>query len=403
MLRTTDLEYHLPEGLIATTPAEPRDSARMMVVRRDGQLIEHAHVRDLARFLRRGDLMVMNQTRVIPARLEGKRIDTAGRISGLFLAARTGLNNDGGRQWVVFVKARRQRPGVVLELWDHHDQACGVSIRLVERSSDEDGAWVVDVLCENEELRASSDEALLARVGRTPLPPYILAARKHAGIDVKESYDRERYQTVYAREKGGEAGPSSGEAGSVAAPTAGLHLTPELFERLERVGVSRAEVTLHVGTGTFKTVETEFVEQHAMHSEWCSMSQSVASVIRRVREGGDGNAGRVVCVGTTSARTVESYAVCDAVGWPESMSTRILITPGYPWRWTDGMLTNFHLPRSTLLAMIGSLFCGERGPDGTMSEEARAVGIARLKALYEIAVREGYRFFSYGDAMLVLP
>jgi S-adenosylmethionine:tRNA ribosyltransferase-isomerase len=201
---------------------------------------------------------------------------------------------------------------------------------------------------------------------------------------VPDTFDRERYQTVFASQNAAVGGGS----GSVAAPTAGLHLTPLLLEQLGQQGVGRAEVTLHVGTGTFKPVETEFVEQHPIHSERCSMSESTVQAILKTRQEG----GRVVCVGTTAARAIETYAQIAERGepLPESIDTRILISPGYRWRWVDAMLTNFHLPQSTLLAMVGSLFESSGGLD-------------RLKDVYAQAIRERYRFFSYGDAMLVLP
>jgi S-adenosylmethionine:tRNA ribosyltransferase-isomerase len=228
-------------------------------------------------------------------------------------------------------------------------------------------------------------------VGLPPLPPYILAARKKQGESETRQSDFDRYQTVYAR-----------EFGSVAAPTAGLHFTPELLAKLDAAHVRRADVVLHVGSGTFKPVKAEHVEEHEMHSEWCSLPHGVRRQIVATHRSAATPRPRVICVGTTTARTVESYAGLEAgVGgdmtdhlWPASMDTRLLITPGYAWRWTDGLLTNFHLPRSTLLAMVGSL----------LEDPARAgSGVERLRRLYGVALERGYRFFSFGDAMLILP
>lgn len=388
MLPTSALEYELPETLIATRAAEPRDSARLMVVSRgdEGEPV-HACVSDLPGFLRAGDLLVFNTTRVIPARLVGRRRDTDGRIEGLFLsedAAQPG-------RWVLLVRAKRAKPGVVLDLMGT-DGSIDASLRLIEPVDDEPGAWAAELIDPN-----APTLEVLARVGRTPLPPYILKARRAAGIDVGDAQDRERYQTVYA-------GRSTG---SVAAPTAGLHFTPALLGRLATLGVERADVVLHVGSGTFRPVETRYLEQHRMHAEHCEVaSDAWASIMNARREGR-----RVIAVGTTTARTLESYALClegllppagppgpsshatprltsPSPVHPTSVNTSLLIAPGYRWRVVDGMLTNFHLPRSTLLAMVGALFDD---------------GLPRLIALYRSAVERAYRFYSYGDAMLVLP
>lgn len=418
MLRTDALDYHLPEDRIATRPAEPRDSARLMVVSRsDTGLLEHVHVRDIGSFLRSRDLLVVNSTRVVCARLEGARVDTNGRVTGLWLgsAAEYGhVGGEGGRRWVVMLGGARLREGVVVRVVA--PGAVGVGrdeavLKLIAREPSEAGAWLVEV----EAAWAGAemmDAQILERIGSTPLPPYILKARERgvggggeAGLESEaapsvsdESYDRGRYQTVYAQGVGEVGKKVDGEGASVAAPTAGLHFTAGLLAALREKGVERAEVTLHVGTGTFRTVETEFVEQHRMHTERCSMDAGVVGeVLKRKAEGG-----RVICVGTTSARTVESYArewaresggACSGGGLPGMLATDILITPGYAWRWTDGLMTNFHLPKSTLMAMVGSLL--EDGQAGA--------GIDRLKRLYGVAIERGYRFYSYGDAMLVLP
>ncbi len=363
MLRTSDLDYDLPQELIATTAVEPRDSARLLVVSRsDSSRLEHRRVRDLPSLLRAGDCLVFNSTRVVPARLVGRRADTGGRVEGLCLHPPAGT----AEEWVAMLQGKSLRAGVTVELLDASERACGVTLELAAKA-EERGAWAVRVRGAPGETGA----AALERAGWTPLPPYILKARRSAGMTVGDSTDRERYQTVYAR-----------APGSVAAPTAGLHFTAGLLESLARTGVERVDVTLHVGTGTFLPVSAEFVEQHGMHSEWCGMSSGACAAVEAARAGGR----RVICVGTTSARTVESFAAARPMG--EAMETRLLITPGYAWRWTDGLLTNFHLPRSTLLAMVAALFPG---------------GVERVREIYAAAIAARYRFYSFGDAMLILP
>ena len=375
MLRTADLDYDLPQSSIATRPAEPRDSARLMVVRiGDASFVEHRVVRELPEILAEhrettGPVrMVFNTTRVLPARFEGVRADSGGRVQGLYLGP--GPEPD---TWIAMIKARRFRPGARIDLDSTGFAGDGIWIELVERSSgDAAGAWVVRV-----HGGANADAAeILERTGRTPLPPYILAARKEQQLAIDDAEDRDRYQTVYA----------SGDARSVAAPTAGLHFTPGLLDRLTSAGVARTDVTLHVGPGTFKPVESDTVEQHPMHSEWCSMGASAVDEVRSTAGAG----GTVLAVGTTSARALESYGRI-APDRPEFLETDILITPGHRWAWTGAMLTNFHLPRSTLMAMIAA----------RLGDDASAVD--RLCSLYRTAVADGYRFYSYGDAMLILP
>lgn len=360
MLRTDELDYELPEAAIATAPAEPRDSARLMVTRRGGMEASHGRVSALPGWLRAGDLVVFNTTRVLHARIEGVRADTGGRVEGLYLGDATRPGS-----WRVLLRGKRMKPGIDVTIGG------GVTLRLVEPDGAELGAWVV----EPSDTRPAA--VVLTEAGLTPLPPYILKARRHAGLATNDRTDEGRYQTVYAR---------LDQAGSVAAPTAGLHFTPELLAHLDAMGVERAEVVLHVGTGTFRPVEAEVVEQHPMHAERCSMSAGAVEVVMRARREGR----RVIAVGTTTARTLESYAQALEGGGPvpATLDTRILITPGYRWRWVDGLLTNFHLPRSTLMAMVGSLLEG---------------GVPRLKELYATALAGGYRFYSFGDAMLLLP
>lgn len=434
-LRTSDLDYDLPEGAIATAPAEPRDAAKLMVLwRSEPGRIEHATVRDLPRFLRRGDLLVVNQTRVLRARLLGTRVDTGGKVQGLYLGnARThegriqqgaeavGREGEFRRRWVVMLQGKSMRPGVVVRMVGAESaQGATVDLRLVERDASEHAAWIVEVINGDagDMPGPEGDAAVLERVGWTPLPPYILKARTQRGETGDEGYDRARYQTVFAQgaasapasapaPKQDEPGSGPGDVGSVAAPTAGLHLTERVMADLEGGGVTRAAVTLHVGSGTFKPVEAQTLAEHRMHTEWCSMGVPARRAIAMARGvGGSGGvvgvgaAGRVICVGTTSARTVEAFAMAeergevsaDGGGW---LATDILIEPGYRWRWTDGLLTNFHLPRTTLLAMVASILGGP-GEDGPAS-------LARLKGAYAEALARGYRFFSYGDAMLILP
>ncbi len=413
MLPTAELEYDLPPGAIATHPATPRESAKLMVVSRvTGEIVEHTTVRELPRFLRPGDCLVLNTTRVLPARLEGNREDTGGKVGGLY------LRSAGHDDWEVAAPHMQERPRAWVLLMQGKSLRAGVRVRfgdlilhLIAKYAPEAGAWLAAPV----NIRLDeSDLDVLERIGLTPLPPYILKARKAAeelatgegqhNITPQEqdSIDRERYQTVYAAHNNNDSQTTSltsgtdPTVGSVAAPTAGLHLTPPLLAELTSRGVVRADVTLHVGTGTFKTVETPFVEQHPMHTETCRMSHVCYNYIQATRAA----KARVICVGTTSARTIESFARADHQHLfaqspvttdpsPDpTLDTNLLITPGYPLAWIDGLLTNFHLPRSTLLALVGAMLPG---------------GVPQLKSLYAQALEHKYRFFSYGDAMLLLP
>jgi S-adenosylmethionine:tRNA ribosyltransferase-isomerase len=384
VLRTSDLDYDLPESAIATEPANPRDAARLMVIdRTGGEAREHTIVRELPRLLRKGDVMVFNATRVLQARLVGRREDSGGKVEGLFLSA-----SGDGREWTALLRAKKVRENTKIRLIDERGDDTNVTLVPLWRDTNENGAWVVGVrvvgAASTESSTLLDPAALLDRVGHTPLPPYILKAREHTQEPVERASDRDRYQTVYAKQQG-----------SVAAPTAGLHFTPELLARLDALGVERVEVTLHVGTGTFKPVEVDIVEEHPMHSEWCSMSAAAVERVRRAKAEGR----RVIGVGTTSVRTLESYSLAmekhetgaSAANVPASLDTKLLITPGYRYRWSDGMLTNFHLPRSTLLAMVGAL----------MSDQD-TLGMQRLIARYREAIEKGYRFYSFGDAMLIV-
>ncbi|TVQ62248.1 MAG: tRNA preQ1(34) S-adenosylmethionine ribosyltransferase-isomerase QueA [Phycisphaerales bacterium] len=389
---TEALEFELPSSLIATRAVEPRDAARMLVCKRsDPGFLEHRRVSDLPAVLAStrkagSDLLVCNTSRVAMARFLGVREDTGGKVQGLYLRASGAAAPPGAAAvWVVLLKARRFREGSPVRLLGRDGSRTPVVLRLLHREADEPGGWHVAV--EVEAGAAFGAGEVLERYGLPPLPPYILSARRQRGEAESEAADDERYQTVYAER---------GRTGSVAAPTAGLHFTSELLEKLAASGVDRANVVLHVGSGTFKPIEAGVVEDHDMHEERCSMSgEAVASVVR-TREAG----GRVIAVGTTSARTLESYALAMGNGGaaPAELGTRLLITPGtHRWRWVDGLLTNFHLPRSTLLAMVAALLEPEGAPAGSRA------GLERLLGLYREAIAREYRFFSYGDAMLVLP
>jgi len=335
---TRDFDYELPPERIAQHPA-PRGASRLLVLDREGPE-RHRHVRDLPDLLHSGDLLVINDTRVIPARLFGRRAG-GGQIEILL----TGKAED--REWDALVKpGRRARPGTVFTLDE------GLTAEVIEK--EETG---------RHRLRFSEPiEPHLERLGHMPLPPYIQRE--------DEAEDRERYQTVWAK-----------NPGAIAAPTAGLHFTRELLDQLAAAGIEIAEVTLHVGLGTFKPVTAERVEDHRMETERWQVSESAANAIHRTRERG----GRVVAIGTTVVRTLESAALA---GGGEvragSGATELFITPGFQFRVVDVLLTNFHLPKSTLLMLV-SAFAGKE----------------RVLAAYKEAIRESYRFYSYGDAMLV--
>lgn len=378
MLRVADLDYELPESAIAAEPASPRDSARLMVIDRAAGRIEHLHVRDLPGLLRPSDLLVRNTTRVLPARFRGVRMDTGGKAEGLYLHDEDPTAGDPAPRCRVLLKMRRHAPGARIALFDRTGADSGVSLELLRRAETDEaeadsGAWIVRVHGPHADW--------LSRVGLMPLPPYILGARRRAGLGVADERDRADYQTVFAAEPAeARARP---EHGSVAAPTAGLHFTLDLLRRIAAAGVALADVVLHVGLGTFKPVETEFVEQHPMHAEWCTVPRQTADAIDAARSA----RGRIVGIGTTASRTLESFASTDDMRATGSRVTRLLITPGYRFRHVDALLTNFHLPRSTLMAMAAALLPG---------------GAAQLRDLYSEALARGYRFYSYGDAMLIV-
>ncbi|MBL4808469.1 MAG: tRNA preQ1(34) S-adenosylmethionine ribosyltransferase-isomerase QueA [Phycisphaerales bacterium] len=378
-MRTDELDFDLPESLIATTPAVPRDSSRLLVVSiSDPDRMEDRVFTDLPGLLLPDDLLVFNRSSVMPARFRGSNIETGGAVEGLYLHDAPG-STAARPMWVAYVKTKRPRVGRRAGLVDAGGRPTQIVVEFVEPFlSEGPGAWVLAV---EGGLGMGSFE-ILNSVGGTPLPPYILSQRKARDEHIDDASDRASYQTMYA---------DLDDPGSVAAPTAGLHFTDRVMSGLSERGVSTSEVVLHVGAGTFKPIDAERLEDHDMHSERCSMGSSAG-----LFEHGKLKNGRVFAVGSTSARTLESFAGVQESGGgiKEPIDTRILISPGYDWRWVDGMVTNFHLPRSTLIAMVASML------DVVGSQKS---GIERVREIYAHAIHNEYRFFSYGDAMLILP
>jgi S-adenosylmethionine:tRNA ribosyltransferase-isomerase len=341
-MKTADFDYHLPPESIAQTPVEPRDASRLLVLKTDTGKLEHAIFRDIGLFLNPGDLLVINRTRVIPARIFARK-STGGRVEILLL--------------------RRED----LLIWECLVGGKGLSVGRIITIENGPGAEIVEVLeGSRRRLRfAEPIEPYFPRVGHVPLPPYI-----HAPLQ-----DPERYQTVFAR-----------EPGSVAAPTAGLHFTPRLVAELKSQGVQFAELTLHVGLDTFAPVSEQTPEEHQIHTEWCELPQAAADAINNTRYSG----GRIIAVGTTSVRTLESAAKAASIVDRTSSviqysgNTNLYITPGYEFKLVDAMITNFHLPKSTLIMLV-SAFAGRE----------------RILHAYETAMQQGYRFYSFGDAMFI--
>ncbi len=343
-MRVDLFDFELPPERIALRPARPRDSARMLVVEGGADLFADRSVRDLPARLRRGDVLVFNDTKVIPAQLEGRRGEA--RI-GATLHKRIDL-----RRWQAFVRnAKRLREGdTILFPQD---------VAAVAETRHADGSWTLAFAGEE------PVEVLLERAGTMPLPPYI------AGKRPTDEADRADYQTIFAREEG-----------AVAAPTAALHFTPDLLAALDEAGISRETLTLHVGAGTFLPVKADDTGEHRMHSEWGRIDPATAERLNAARAAG----GRVIAVGTTSLRLLESATGEDGVIRPFAGDTDIFITPGYRFRAIDGLMTNFHLPKSTLFMLVSAL-----------------MGLERMQAAYAHAIRHDYRFYSYGDASLLLP
>jgi S-adenosylmethionine:tRNA ribosyltransferase-isomerase len=339
-MKTSDFDYHLPESSIAQTPAQPRDASRLLVLNRESGNLEHKIFRDVVSYLRPNDLLVLNQTRVIPARIFAKK-ETGGKVELLLLRRRDAL------MWESLVGGKGLRVGTKMQI--------------------EDGpqAEILEILEGSERLIKFSEpvEPYFSKVGNVPLPPYI-----HEKLS-----DPERYQTVFAK-----------EPGSAAAPTAGLHFTSQLLEDIKAKGVKIAYVTLHVGLDTFAPVTEDAPQEHKIHTEWCELTQETANLINQTRASG----GRVVAVGTTSVRTLESAGRNLDTGNQISAfrgPTDIYILPGYQFKVVDVMITNFHLPKSTLIMLV-SAFAGRE----------------KILDTYETAIKEGYRFYSFGDAMLII-
>lgn len=366
-MRTDELDYDFDPSLVATTPAEPRDAARLMVVSRSRGTIQHRTVRDLATILGKGDELVVNATSVLRARLSLVDHARGRETEGLLLepSAEVPL-------WRVLVRqAKRFEAGVRLALRDGHGREHGDAIELVRR---DDEAWLARVVAGP---AGGGIAEVLERSGQTPLPPYILKARRDQRIEVDDDLDRAEYETVYAK---------ASARGSVAAPTAGLHFTADLLQALASRGVGRHELILDVGAGTFKPVESDTLEAHDMHAERFMVPREALAMIAGAAAARTAGAKRIVAVGTTTVRALESLPdPLPAADSDFEAITRILISPGFQWRFTDILMTNFHLPRSTLLALVGS-FCG----------------MELMREAYATAVRERYRFYSYGDAMLIV-
>lgn len=344
-------DYHLPEELIARRPLPRRDESRLLVLDREQREIAHAAIHELPSYVRQGDCVVMNNTRVVPARLLGQRTRTGGKWEGLY------LETTAEGAWHIIGQCRgRLEPNETLTLQPAHaDRAASstLTLRLIEKLHD--GSWTAAPSSNEEPLE------LLNQFGTVPLPPYI-------GRQLADDFDWERYQTVYAE-----------RPGAVAAPTAGLHLTPELLAQFRSNGATLAEVTLHVGIGTFRPISVTRLSEHQMHAEWCEVPPDTCAAIRRTKECG----GRVIAIGTTTVRALESASrggklesYCD--------QTNLFITPGFTFQTVDAMLTNFHLPKSTLYVMVSAF-----------------AGLDFIRQAYSAAVENEYRFYSYGDAMLI--
>ena len=341
-MNVSDFDYELPEELIAQKPSEKRDACRLLVIHRSSGQLEHRHFSDILEYLRPGDCLVFNDSRVIPARLFGTRRGTGAKVEFLLSKKME------GETWETLVKpGRRCRTGDIIDFEQ------GLSAEITGYS--DDGTRIARFSCEG------CFEETLERIGSMPLPPYITRR--------SDESDKENYQNVYARENG-----------SVACATAGLHWTPELIRAAEDMGVRTAYVTLHVGIGTFRPVKVDKVEDHHMHFESYTVSQEAADTVNAAKKAG----GRIICVGTTACRTLESASTEDGVLRPGSADTGIFIYPGYRFKITDCMITNFHLPKSTLLMLVSALYDREK-----------------MLEAYRAAVAEKYRFFSFGDAMFI--
>lgn len=340
-MKTTDFDYNLPEELIAQDPIEPRDHSRLLVYNRANHSVEHKHFYDIIDYLNAGDVLVINNTKVIPARLLGEKEDTKVPVEILL------LKRENQNLWEAIVKpGRRLKVGATCSFGNG-------KLRAIIKDVMPDGNRKVEFIYDG------VFEEILDELGQMPLPPYIHNKLK----------DKNRYQTVYAKYEG-----------SAAAPTAGLHFTTDLLKKIQNKGVIVVNILLHVGLGTFRPVKEENLENHKMHSEYCQVTKEAADIINNARENGK----RCICVGTTSVRTLESCAKNNKA-YPFSSETDIFISPGYKYQLVDALITNFHLPKSTLLMLVSAL-----------------MGTDEALRVYKIAVNEKYRFFSFGDAMLII-
>ncbi|MEB3292968.1 MAG: tRNA preQ1(34) S-adenosylmethionine ribosyltransferase-isomerase QueA [Synechococcales bacterium] len=344
-------DYPLPPNRIAQNPVNPRDHSKLLVVK-DAQSHSHQHFYDLDHLLQPGDLLVLNNTKVIPARLYGHK-PTGSQVEVLL------LEEQGRNHWLALVKpGKKLPPGATIEFVPHGSEPAAPSLtaQVLDRQVETGGRFL--------QFQVEGDRSLLEVIeyyGHVPLPPYI----------TDSGSTPEQYQTIYAE-----------HPGSVAAPTAGLHFTPELLDRLTAKGIERTWVTLHVGVGTFRPVEVEDITTHQMHGEWIEVSAETVARIQQTQARG----GRIIAVGTTSVRSLEGAAAISGEIQPFCGKTNLFIYPGFQWRVVDGLITNFHLPKSSLMMLVSSL-----------------IGRHRLLDLYQEAIAENYRFFSFGDAMLILP
>jgi S-adenosylmethionine:tRNA ribosyltransferase-isomerase len=351
-IRIDEFDYELPEHLIAQEPSGERDQSRMLVLRRGGEVLGHHRFRDLPGLLEEGDLLVLNDTRVVPARVVGRRARTEGRWEGLF------LHTTPEGMWEILCQTRgRLIVGETLLVDAPGGGAAAPPLRLCLVGKTPAGRWLA------QPGEPGEPSQLLARYGRVPLPPYIRKGRAAAE-------DSERYQTIYAQ-----------RAGAVAAPTAGLHFTPAVFDALNRRGIQRSFVTLHVGPGTFQPVQVEDVSEHRMQAEWCELPAATAEAVNACKARGR----RVVAVGSTSVRVLETVAQQRSPLRPWTGETDLTIRPPFEFRVVDAALTNFHLPRSSLLLLVAAF-----------------TGLESMRQAYHIAIAQAYRFYSYGDAMLIV-
>ncbi len=341
-MKTSDFDYELPQKMIAQTPVEPRDQSRLLVLNRKSGTIEHRRFFEITEYLQPGDVLVLNESRVIPARLFGHKVDGGGKVEFLL------LNRVGDSVWESLVRpGRRVRQGTVVIIESQNNQG---HITAEVQSRTKHGTFMVHL----------SDEGLMDTLGEVPLPPYI-----HTPVD-----DPERYQTVYAKTKG-----------SVAAPTAGLHFTPALMDRMAGKGIETVFVTLHVGLGSFRPVKTDDPLMHSLHEEYFEVTDEAAQKLKLARHEGR----RIIAVGTTAVRSLEWVTEPEGQVRPFSGWNNLYILPGYEFKGIDALITNFHLPRSTLLMLVAAF-----------------AGREQIMAAYEEAVQNEYRFYSFGDAMLIL-